>query len=118
MIRRPPRSTLDRSSAASDVYKRQTRFEAEELEGRELRRRVQEPAAGAAAECALQRCLAVGTALHRCSDGEGLAAAAALRGVRIAELEAAAHQVVLEVDLRPEELPLPQRHADRLRGQP
>ena len=24
MIRRPPRSTLDRSSAASDVYKRQT----------------------------------------------------------------------------------------------
>ena len=26
MIRRPPRSTLDRSSAASDVYKRQNRF--------------------------------------------------------------------------------------------
>src|SRR5678816_4225965 len=26
MIRRPPRSTLDRSSAASDVYKRQPRF--------------------------------------------------------------------------------------------
>ena len=26
MIRRPPRSTLDRSSAASDVYKRQTQF--------------------------------------------------------------------------------------------
>ena len=25
MIRRPPRSTLDRSSAASDVYKRQNR---------------------------------------------------------------------------------------------
>ena len=25
MIRRPPRSTLDRSSAASDVYKRQSR---------------------------------------------------------------------------------------------
>ena len=25
MIRRPPRSTLDRSSAASDVYKRQVR---------------------------------------------------------------------------------------------
>ena len=25
MIRRPPRSTLDRSSAASDVYKRQAR---------------------------------------------------------------------------------------------
>ena len=25
MIRRPPRSTLDRSSAASDVYKRQTK---------------------------------------------------------------------------------------------
>ena len=34
MIRRPPRSTLDRSSAASDVYKRQTwandGFEAED----------------------------------------------------------------------------------------
>src|SRR5678815_5047852 len=30
MIRRPPRSTLDRSSAASDVYKRQGR---ERLEG-------------------------------------------------------------------------------------
>ena len=26
MIRRPPRSTLDRSSAASDVYKRQPRM--------------------------------------------------------------------------------------------
>ena len=26
MIRRPPRSTLDRSSAASDVYKRQTKI--------------------------------------------------------------------------------------------
>src|SRR5678816_2311682 len=26
MIRRPPRSTLDRSSAASDVYKRQTQY--------------------------------------------------------------------------------------------
>ena len=26
MIRRPPRSTLDRSSAASDVYKRQALF--------------------------------------------------------------------------------------------
>ena len=26
MIRRPPRSTLDRSSAASDVYKRQQQF--------------------------------------------------------------------------------------------
>ena len=37
MIRRPPRSTLDRSSAASDVYKRQvdigatSRAEAEEV---------------------------------------------------------------------------------------
>ena len=31
MIRRPPRSTLDRSSAASDVYKRQNR-ESQSLE--------------------------------------------------------------------------------------
>ena len=30
MIRRPPRSTLDRSSAASDVYKRQGLFDADE----------------------------------------------------------------------------------------
>ena len=29
MIRRPPRSTLDRSSAASDVYKRQQEYIAE-----------------------------------------------------------------------------------------
>ena len=29
MIRRPPRSTLDRSSAASDVYKRQALTDAE-----------------------------------------------------------------------------------------
>ena len=29
MIRRPPRSTLDRSSAASDVYKRQVRVAGE-----------------------------------------------------------------------------------------
>src|SRR5665254_24644 len=35
MIRRPPRSTRVRSSAASDVYKRQRR-----RRGRELRRRV------------------------------------------------------------------------------
>ena len=33
MIRRPPRSTLDRSSAASDVYKRQAR---RRMEGREF----------------------------------------------------------------------------------
>ena len=31
MIRRPPRSTLDRSSAASDVYKRQVEEELSEL---------------------------------------------------------------------------------------
>ena len=33
MIRRPPRSTLDRSSAASDVYKRQLQFDVLEDEG-------------------------------------------------------------------------------------
>ena len=33
MIRRPPRSTLDRSSAASDVYKRQVPNTAPEPEG-------------------------------------------------------------------------------------
>ena len=33
MIRRPPRSTLDRSSAASDVYKRQDQLHAENLAG-------------------------------------------------------------------------------------
>ena len=31
MIRRPPRSTLDRSSAASDVYKRQILFQLAKL---------------------------------------------------------------------------------------
>src|SRR5678810_672430 len=31
MIRRPPRSTLDRSSAASDVYKRQASHSCEEM---------------------------------------------------------------------------------------
>ncbi len=34
MIRRPPRSTLDRSSAASDVYKRQALESAKRLGGR------------------------------------------------------------------------------------
>ena len=33
MIRRPPRSTLDRSSAASDVYKRQEYDAAKEEQG-------------------------------------------------------------------------------------
>ena len=33
MILRPPRSTLDRSSAASDVYKRQVLDDADDLEG-------------------------------------------------------------------------------------
>ena len=33
MIRRPPRSTLDRSSAASDVYKRQVYYQAVDLFG-------------------------------------------------------------------------------------
>ena len=37
MIRRPPRSTLDRSSAASDVYKRQVEYLRVEAQ-RELRR--------------------------------------------------------------------------------
>ena len=36
MIRRPPRSTLDRSSAASDVYKRQLSGDAEPEELAEL----------------------------------------------------------------------------------
>ena len=36
MIRRPPRSTLDRSSAASDVYKRQRQLLANLLHLREL----------------------------------------------------------------------------------
>src|SRR5678809_122087 len=42
MIRRPPRSTLDRSSAASDVYKRQG-------QGGEARRTPETPRAGSAA---------------------------------------------------------------------
>ena len=33
MIRRPPRSTLDRSSAASDVYKRQIYFRCKNDDG-------------------------------------------------------------------------------------
>ena len=33
MIRRPPRSTLDRSSAASDVYKRQLKVYADDGDG-------------------------------------------------------------------------------------
>ena len=33
MIRRPPRSTLDRSSAASDVYKRQGQRDVQHLRG-------------------------------------------------------------------------------------
>nr|WP_264768341.1 DUF5375 domain-containing protein [Klebsiella pneumoniae] len=45
MIRRPPRSTLDRSSAASDVYKRQ------ELEGVVLRQHGEEK--GRLIACAL-----------------------------------------------------------------
>ena len=36
MIRRPPRSTLDRSSAASDVYKRQHVYFAGTKQGKEL----------------------------------------------------------------------------------
>src|SRR5678816_4688411 len=38
MIRRPPRSTLDRSSAASDVYKRQVPVGLTEDENVEIRR--------------------------------------------------------------------------------
>mgnify|MGYP003381551013 CR=1 FL=1 len=43
MIRRPPRSTLDRSSAASDVYKRQVASDVD----RALDRRAVEVARGA-----------------------------------------------------------------------
>ena len=39
MIRRPPRSTLDRSSAASDVYKRQDQRERRQVELDRTRRR-------------------------------------------------------------------------------
>ena len=46
MIRRPPRSTLDRSSAASDVYKRQlqgvARRDAERRHDRPGRRHIRE----------------------------------------------------------------------------
>ena len=37
MIRRPPRSTLDRSSAASDVYKRQVRVDVDAAGDRGLK---------------------------------------------------------------------------------
>src|SRR5678810_1073360 len=47
MIRRPPRSTLDRSSAASDVYKRQPLHRAE---GDELTHVLREPAQRRAGE--------------------------------------------------------------------
>src|SRR5678816_1082016 len=40
MIRRPPRSTLDRSSAASDVYKRQRRILARQAEPQQQARAV------------------------------------------------------------------------------
>ena len=40
MIRRPPRSTLDRSSAASDVYKRQILYMGDDLPDYEVMRRV------------------------------------------------------------------------------
>ena len=36
MIRRPPRSTLDRSSAASDVYKRQSQYGVRAQQARRL----------------------------------------------------------------------------------
>ena len=38
MIRRPPRSTLDRSSAASDVYKRQEYIYVSSTAAREIAR--------------------------------------------------------------------------------
>ena len=38
MIRRPPRSTLDRSSAASDVYKRQGQASDIEITAREIQK--------------------------------------------------------------------------------
>ena len=40
MIRRPPRSTLDRSSAASDVYKRQVQAKAIDTEQLVIRQQV------------------------------------------------------------------------------
>ena len=40
MIQRPPRSTLDRSSAASDVYKRLTLVGLADVEVKEARERV------------------------------------------------------------------------------
>ena len=47
MLRRPPRSTLDRSSAASDVYKRQERDDRlahpRERSGEPARRREEDP---------------------------------------------------------------------------
>ena len=51
MRRRPPRSTLDRSSAASDVYKRQDDGDA--VEGRRDRNGYQSPRCGL--QAALQR---------------------------------------------------------------
>src|SRR5678816_1141337 len=53
MIRRPPRSTLDRSSAASDVYKRQTWFLVATSGYLKRRRRPQAPGDLADHDCLL-----------------------------------------------------------------
>ena len=50
MIRRPPRSTQSRSSAASDVYKRQLLGEMEHVLGGEVLAVLADPVVGAAVE--------------------------------------------------------------------
>src|SRR5678815_1065498 len=70
MIRRPPRSTLDRSSAASDVYKRQV----------EPRR---EPHVGVVRET--HRLFAVAIAMHHQDGQEHLLLPERVRDIRLGE---------------------------------
>ena len=72
MIRRPPRSTLDRSSAASDVYKRQGE---ERIEGGEFFKNTvaseQFPYAALLVGAVFQVCNVV-EAMHENGKGEGV----------------------------------------------
>ena len=75
MIRRPPRSTLDRSSAASDVYKRQ------DLVGEPRRR----------------RCVAITQIARQKRAVEGIAGAG---GIPVSYTHLRAHETVLDLVCR------------------
>src|SRR5678816_2546815 len=102
MIRRPPRSTLDRSSAASDVYKRQdyqrglrNGFRPRRVQTAEGELAVEIPQVREAAEPFVSRLFPRGTKLLRTEPLKAMVIGAFVRGLSMRDVESLCEQAGL-----------------------